>query len=259
MIKSNKINNIERELLKYDLSPKEAKVYIAALELGSGSVQGIAGKAQIERTNAYDSIKSLVEKRLMSITTEGKKNLYVAEPPESLGRIIDEKRTELKDLIPELRSIHRTSEIKPTIRFYPGVEGWKTVYADTLSCREKEMSGIFSVKDFLEIAGQDFLDRMVQGRVKKGINLKVVRSLEKEVSGLYQGSKEELRDMRFAPQGMIFPISTFVYDNKVIYLSSKKETFGLIIESNDIAQAHKNYFEALWRISNKNLTLRFEN
>lgn len=249
MNKGNKINNLETKLLDFELTPKQAKVYLASLELGSASVQAIAEKAQIERTNTYDSIKDLIDKRLMSLTTEGKKHLFVAESPEVLERIIEEKKAELRQLIPELRSIHRTSEVKPRIRFYPGIEGWKTVYADTLNCHEKEMSGIFSTKDFLEIAGREFLDRMVAGRVKKGVYLKVIRSGEREVTGLYQPSKEELREVRFTPEGMVFPISTFVYDNKVIYLSSKKETFGLIIESQDIAQAHRNYFKALWQIS----------
>lgn len=249
MKEANKIDNLERKLLDYGLTQKQARVYIAALELGTASVQAIAEKAQIERTNTYDSIKALVEKRLMSITTSGKKHLFVAESPESLERILDDKKAELKRLLPELRSIYNVSEVKPRIRFYPGAEGFKTVYADTLTCHSKEMWGIFAMKDFIEIAGRDFLERMVAGRVKRGINLKVIRSKEREVPGLHEASKEELRELKFAPKGMIFPISTFVYDNKVIYLSSKKETFGMIIESNDIAQAHKNYFEALWQVS----------
>ncbi len=249
MKKYNKTDNLERKLLDYGLTEKQAKVYLAALELGQASVQAIAEKARIERTNTYDSIESLVEKRLMSITTSGKKHLFIAESPDILGRILDDKKAELKQLLPELQSIFNVSEVKPRIRFYPGVEGFKTVYADTLTCQEKNMAGIFAMKDFLEIAGRDFLERMVEGRVKRGINLKVIRSQEREVAGLHETSKQEMRDLRYSPLGLVFPISTFVYDNKVIYLSSKKETFGLIIESKDIAQAHKNYFEALWQIS----------
>ena len=251
MNKYNKIDNLERRLLEYGLTQKQAKVYIAALELGPASVQAIAEKARIERTNTYDSVKSLVKKRLMSISSAGKKHLYIAEPPEILRRVLDEKEADLRQLLPELRSIYNASDTKPRIRFYPGVEGFKTVYANLLTCHEKEISGIFAMKDFLEIAGREFLERMVEGRVRRGIHLKVIRSQEQEIKGLHEASEEELRELRYSPEGMIFPISTFVYDNKVIYLSSKKETFGLIVESSDIAQAHKNYFEALWQISSE--------
>lgn len=249
MNNSNKINKLEHKLVDFGLTQKQAKVYLASLELGLASVQDIAQKANIERTNTYDSIKSLIEKKMMSITTVGKKQQYSAESPVVLERILDERKLELEELLPELQSINNLSQSKPRIRYYPGVEGFKAVYADTLTCQDKAMFGIFAMKDFLDVAGREFLDRMVEGRVKRGISLKVIRSREREVAGIYPGGKYELRELRFAPTGMVFPITTFVYDNKVIYLSSKKETFGLIIESNDIASAHKNYFNALWQIS----------
>jgi sugar-specific transcriptional regulator TrmB len=249
MKKSDIKNNLEIKLLDYGLTPKEAHVYVAALELGTATVQEIATKAGTERTNAYDVVNSLIKKRLMSITTLGKRNQYVAESPEALEQIIEQKRFELKDFIPELRSIHNVAETTPRVRFYPGIEGFKAVYEDILTCREKKMLGIFAMEDFLAVAGQEFLDQMVEARVRKGINLRVIRSREQEVEDIYLSSELQLRDLRYAPEGMVFPITSFVYDNKVIYLSSKKETFGLIIESKDIAEAHKNYFLGLWQIS----------
>jgi hypothetical protein len=90
---------------------------------------------------------------------------------------------------------------------------------------------------------------MVARRVKAGISLRVIRSRERDAPNVYPSTPRDLREMRFAPAGMVFPITTYVYDNKVLVLSSKKETFGLLIESADIAQAHRNYFEALWQIS----------
>jgi hypothetical protein len=66
---------------------------------------------------------------------------------------------------------------------------------------------------------------------------------------VYPSNLSELREVRFAPAGMDFPITTYLYDNKVMILSSKRELFGLIIESQDIAAAHRHYFDALWQIS----------
>lgn len=246
----NKYDKVEKMLLEFGLTQKQAKVYLAGLECGASSVQTIANQAGIERTNTYDSIQHLIQLRLMSVTTNGKRHLFVAEAPEALERILEAKRANLKDMLPELRSIYNISEIKPRIRYFPGVEGFKAVYEDILTCREKKMLGIFAMRDFLEVAGKDFLNNMVEARVRRGIDLKVIRSHEREVKDLYLESKYEKRELRFAPEGMVFGITTFVYDDKVIYLSSKKETFGMIIESPDIAGAHRNYFEALWQMSN---------
>ena len=40
---------LDKELQKIGLSEKEAKVYLAALELGQASVQNIARKAEVNR------------------------------------------------------------------------------------------------------------------------------------------------------------------------------------------------------------------
>ena len=183
----------------------------------------------------------------MSATSEGKKRLFVAEPPSVLKRLLEEKRSHLTYILPELESLYNVSENKPRIRYYPGVEGYRSVYEDTLTCKSKLLFGIYSVKDITDVLGVQYVDEMVERRLRAGITLRILRSREKEM-GIYPSRTSELREVKMAPDGMIFPIITFVYDNKVIYLSSKKETFGLIIESSDIAQAHKNYFDALWLV-----------
>lgn len=249
MNRKYKYDELEKSLLDYGLTSKQSRVYLASLQLGTSNIQAIAAKAGVERTNTYDAIKGLIDRRLISITTKGKKRLFVAEPPESLKTIIKEKEKKLKSLLPELRLLHNVSEFKPKIRFYPGVEGYKSVYEDTLGAKNKLLFGIYSSQDIIDVLGIEFIRHIIQERVKNGIILRVIRPRETEVPGLWPATKEELREVRLAPEGMTFPIVTFVYDNKVIYLSSKKETFGLIIESHDIAQAHQNYFKALWQIS----------
>lgn len=244
------IHSLEDSLTEYGLTPKQARVYIASLQLGVASVQAIAAAAKTERTNAYDAIEALISKGLMSASSVGKKRLYAAEAPAILKRLLEEKQSQLTSLLPELDSLYNVSENKPRIRYYPGLEGYKTVYDDTLTCRAKLLYGIYSVKDITDVLGVDYVNEIVERRVRAGITLRIVRSHEKEM-GIYPSNLAELREVKLAPEGMIFPIVTFVYDNKVIYLSSKKETFGLIMESADLAQAHKNYFDGLWQISSK--------
>jgi sugar-specific transcriptional regulator TrmB len=79
-----------------DLSEKEAKVYIASLELGLSTIQEIAGKSQISRSTTYEVIESLMEKGLMSALTKGKKKYFSAESPEKLMSLIDIKEGELE-------------------------------------------------------------------------------------------------------------------------------------------------------------------
>lgn len=249
MEESYNIATLGKFLEDFGFSAKQARIYLASLHLGPSSIQTIAKEAKLQRTNAYDAVETLVAKGLMSISTKGKKRFFMAEPPEVLKKILDAKRETLENVLPQLALFHASSEHKPKIRYYPGIDGYKQAYEDTLTAKEKKLFGIFSVQDMWDVIGREVADHMVERRIKRGISLQVIRSKEKDVGYVYPTSKKELREMRHAPPGMVFPITTYVYDNKVVILSSKKELFGLVIESEDIAQAHRLYFEALWQIS----------
>lgn len=233
----------------YGLTPKQTRLYIAGLKIGPAPLQKIADEAKLGRTNAYDAIHALISKGLVSLSSVGKRKIFVTQPPKALHTLLREQETELNELIPQLEAFNAQTEFKPKIMFYPGIEGYKKVYEDSLTSKEKKLFGIFSVQDIWEVLGREYADDMVARRAKKGIALRVIRSKIREHDSPYPSRLADLRELRFAPAGMDFPVTTYVYDNKVIILSSKREMFGLIIESDDIAQAHRHYFEALWQIS----------
>ena len=57
---------LEFKLKELGLAEKEAKVFLASLELGSSAVQEIAKKAEINRATTYVIIEKLMKKGLMS-------------------------------------------------------------------------------------------------------------------------------------------------------------------------------------------------
>lgn len=250
MVNNYKVGDFEESLKKYGLTRKQAKLYVAALKTGPAPLQKIAMAAKLGRTNAYDGIHSLVAKGLVGITSEVRCDIFTAEPPKMLKKLLRDQELELDELIPQLEVFNGQTEFKPKILFYPGIEGYKTAYEDSLTSPDKKLFGIFSTRSTWEVLGREYVDRIIEKRVKKGIHLRVVRPRSGEViPNTYPTSEGNLRNLRFAPDGMDFATTTYVYGNKVMILSSKKETFGLIIESADIANAHRHYFEAIWQIS----------
>ncbi|HJJ50727.1 MAG TPA: hypothetical protein O0X01_04300, partial [Methanocorpusculum sp.] len=71
----------DRLLEKLNLSPQEAKLYLAALELSPATATILAEKAGIERTASYPHLKNLVKMGLLSVRPEKNKKLYIAENP----------------------------------------------------------------------------------------------------------------------------------------------------------------------------------
>ena len=52
----------EEVLLELGFNRNEAKVYLALLELGSGTAGDISKISEVHRTNVYDTLKSLLKK-----------------------------------------------------------------------------------------------------------------------------------------------------------------------------------------------------
>lgn len=123
---------IELELRKLGLSEKEAKIYLAGLELGPDSAQSIAQKAGLLRPTAYEIIKKLENKGLFKETKEKKKRYFTAQSPETILGIlrtqrkeIDEKEREFIRIISALES--RCAGNKSEVKIYKDKEGLKAL------------------------------------------------------------------------------------------------------------------------------------
>lgn len=241
--------DIQAIFTELGLPKNKGVVYLAALEIGSGSVYHLAAKARLPRTTVHEILQQLASLGLVSFVVKGRTRIYTAEPPNKLKRILQEKEHLLESALPELNSHFHVSGRRPSVRMYEGVEGVKTVFEDTLTARNKILCGILSMADLYAIPGKKFMDAYIARRVKLGIKLRVIRSAIKEVEKTWSASHAELRDVRYAPQGMIFPTTMYLYDKKLVVIGTQKENFGMIIESEDLYTTQKNLFDVLWDVS----------
>ncbi len=244
---------LEQDLKQLGLEEKEAKVYLAALELGAATIQNLSKKSGIKRSTVYEMLKSLKAMGLISESTEGKKRLIVAKNPENLKRNIKSKEQLLNEILPELKSLNNTASSKPRIMFYDNKEGIREIYRDTLLAKNKTTLWISPIQSMLETIGEDFLNKYVEERTKRGIWVKSVYVTSQQVPDYKylkpETFKKTLREIRFTPKNISLANTMCIYDNKVAIMSSKKESFGFVIESEDYANMMKIYHNLLWEIS----------
>jgi sugar-specific transcriptional regulator TrmB len=240
--------SIDQVLAQIGLQETEAKFYLAALELGEAPVRDIAAKAGISRTNAYDVFARLLEQKLVTqVGGAGNKIMLVAaEPPVQLTELLDARRRRLDMLLPELMSLHNRSSGKPRVRFHQGLEGIQLVLDDTLSARDKNLLGILSMRDLYEVPGRAWMDDLVRRRIEAGVFLRVIRSPIKDIANVWPQSATDLRDVRFASPDFVFTMTSYIYDNKVAIISSRRENFAMTIESEEFAMMQRNLFEVFW-------------
>ncbi len=227
----------------------KTKVYLASLQVGSGSVQDIAKMANLPRTTVYEIVMQLVAEGLVSTSTKGGRHVYIAESPERITAILQERKNMFGFIMPELLSLFNKGGSKPRVRYFEGVEGIKRVLADSLSVKSGLLQAVFSVEDLFQTVGKSFTTDYTNRRVEAGIRLQVIRFHSKDIAELWPSSVKERRELRYAPENLAFPMTVYLYDNKVSFSSAKKESFGMIVESADFHNTIKSMFNALWSIS----------
>lgn len=241
--------DFEQQLATLGIDGKLYQAYLAALELGEAPVQQVAKKAGLGRTTAYDLLDKLEKDGLISMVERDGKRHVLAEDPVVIMQRLELKRQVMGDLLPQLRSIYNRAKSKPNIRFYEGDEGIRTVLWDTLTCRSKQLRGMLSMNDLLETPGQTTYEEYIAERVQRGIHLRVLRSAIKDVESIWPQSETELRALRYAPPMVLVSMTTYIYDDKVAFISSKKENYGMIFQSEELARLHESLFEGIWSIS----------
>ncbi|EKD58879.1 MAG: transcriptional regulator, TrmB [uncultured bacterium] len=244
------MERLKNELQNIGLNDKEARIYLACLELGPTNIQNIASKADIKRSTVYEILESLKGKGLMHTTTKGKRKQYLAAEPENLLATIKEKEKALKEILPQLKSINNVGFAKPKITFYEGKEGLREIYMEALKSSTNNADWISPMKSVLETVGTEWMEHYVELKVKKNYWIRSIHVSDLVIDSYkYQDSttfKKTLRDVRFSPKDMNIPNAIGIYDNKVAILSSRKEGFGFIIESDDYAQSMKELYKLLW-------------
>jgi len=251
--------NIKKELENIGLSEKEAAVYMASLELGQSAVQKIAEQAGIKRATTYVIIESLMNKGLVSSIEKGKKTFFVAEDPENIKRLIQKQKSEIsereeivKDLIPELDLLFKTTGERPVVRFFEGIEGIKTIREDFKKGGIKETFGILSL-DMLFKMFPKHEEEITKHRVGQKVKSRVIYTHSKgRVSGATDPQK--LRESRFVPNELFnFEGDMSIYGDKVAITSFNKEKkpISILIEDKTISEFMRKIFELAWEGAEK--------
>ena len=251
---STELKNI---LLEICLSDKEADVYLATLKLGRGVASKIARTAHIQRTTVYEILDSLFDKGLVTLSGREPKQEYVAESPDRLAEYIkgelERKQKDLKQaekiLIPQLKSIHNVKN-RPKIMFYEGEEGLKRVYEDTLTSTEP-IRAYASVEN-MHAGLPGYFPGYYKNRASQGISIRAIVPDSEIGRERKSFDKKEMRETALVPADMFnFIPEINIYNNKVM-IASWREKLGIMIESDEIANAMKKIYELAW-IGAKNL------
>lgn len=237
----NQFDILPFELRKLGLTEREAKIYLASLELIQATAYEIAKKVNTSRPTVYRVLKGLEKKKLVSQNKKGKKTYFTASSPEELLGMLKMKRREAEEQEREFLRI---------------ISILQTKYSAKNKCKIKVHKGPKSHKGLLEI-----LSTTPSKEIKviffgsKAVNLKseytkINNRLRKiKVKELYFGDIISKNSSKYIQQKTLGAtpspdsIMTIVITDKVIVL---RKNMGLYIENENIKDVFDIMFSTMW-------------
>ena len=238
--------NISTSLISsLGLTVPEARVYLAALELGEASLQELARKSKVKRTTLYHFLDGLLTRQFLLELRRGKRKVYSAVAPDHLLEVAKTRMWELEQTMPLLKAVYNRSTNKPRVTFHEGIEGIKEIYSDMLTTA-MPIVGWSDYKHMWATLGKEYCAYFPRERAKRGIPFHSIVSDSPESRKIAAGDGDVLRQTKFLRAGDL-KTEINIFDKKILLASFRSNpAFAVLIEDADIAETLRITWKELW-------------
>lgn len=240
----------EEILIQNGFTKKEAKVYLAILEIGEATMSMISRKAKLERPTVYDIVKDLQQKGLAFITVKKGLKYASALSPKVLLDRIKISMNKAESILPDLLDMAYKSPLKPRIKFYEGMDGLKEILREYAHAEEE----VYVFTDFElmpENLRQFIWDEIVPERIKRKSFARLLapdNKVNRLEQSRYSSRYGQQKIINF-PKNQTISFEIVLFENKTGFLCFRKnEEFGLLIDSADINNTLKSIFLYIWNL-----------
>jgi sugar-specific transcriptional regulator TrmB len=237
-------------LKKAGLRNRQAKVYLALLLLGNGTVSQIAAKTDYKRPIIYVILEELISKGYVIKLKSRKINTYNASKPTEILNDLKNTTKDFSEMMPYFLSFIKKGEKQPKIEFITKKERIWRIYENVIY--DKNHYVITSYLNLEYCFNKSLIDwiELNKNKVKKLNSKQLISNNPKdiEVGQAFQKYNQQIRilkDIKSIDFDIIFS------QDKMIITSIKKEFFAVSLESKQLVETFKLLFEIIWKSSLK--------
>ncbi len=239
-------HNLLAVLEDLGLSRRQAKIYLACFNHGPISVTKLASVTKEKKSTVFDTVKFLTEKKFFTTTLKGKRKLYIAEDPDTIKYSFQEKLAQFENLIPILHSNKAIATAESFVKYYKERDGLRQIFEEMLAYKTHAYIG--SLAHVRDVLGSRYYLNWVKRRINRGIYVKALRVKSGEIKNeILQNEEDGLREIRYLPNDLMLGSALMLYEHKIAFISTTKETFGFVVESVEYANTISNIFDLLWK------------
>lgn len=246
------------DLLKeIGLGKIEVDVYLDLLKAKASTATEIAKRIKYHRPNVYDAIRRLEQKGFVNERLEGERRIFEANPPSVIFSYLQQKKSEIQDVLPYLESITSQKNETETVSVSYGItkvrESLYNIYGI-----EHEVIIWGSPTNIEEILGKAFIDEITKERIKKKIPAKIlyngkIQNMKDDLKhGLVQNIKNDLKpllkEIRYV-DGDDKTATIIISGDRVFILVYLERVMIIEMKGEVIANWFRNQFNLVWKMA----------
>jgi len=235
-------------LSQYGLSINEAKSYEFLLKKIEATAYEVAQKVKVPRTTIYKALESLKDKGFVVSFKKNGKLHFTPENPNQFYKKLKRKQEIIDSIMPEMRALIESPDIKPVIKLYEGKEGLKKVWDDILETAKREkIKRLYAISHptIYELLPKYFPE-WVKKRVALGISVQIILP---DIESARSLDNKELRIQKYLPKKHPYQSTVDIYGDKIAFFSlKKKEVNSIILESPTLAEMFRSFFLTMWEL-----------
>jgi HTH-type transcriptional regulator, sugar sensing transcriptional regulator len=246
------MNNIIEQLKFLGLNEKQAKIYLALVELGQGTGYQIAEVSKVKRPTVYVILDELRKKGLILKIPHAKKQLFIAKFPDELFADFEGKFRSAKRILPELLAKQNKEGRKVKILYYEGKDG----VHESLDYKIDQLGNSEVLGFYAKKKGEDSpIPKAYFDYNKKLFDLGV------KVRGLapLHGSLDDFRKLDKRYGWNILPLDTKEFSSDVslevadsfVRIILHKDKQSVVVDSPDFSKTMREIFEMIWESKRK--------
>ena len=240
---------LEKTLQNIGLSEKQAKIYLALLELGQATVQSLARRAKINRPTAYVILEEMLKEKLVFSAPAEKKVYYRAAAPESLADWMKAKKRELTDKTQELRLAVKDIKARyepgarATVRYFEGREGLLAMTNEIYYIAKSKKARMFYPLDLIkEVFREEELKKFKDIRLQRQLPSRALYTSVKEIKKNTPDGERILVDAEKYKTACDISF----HSDYIRIASLQNKLAGILIQNTAMAQAMIFLFELAW-------------
>jgi len=253
--------NIDYIFQQLGYGKREASVYCACIKLGKATATDLQKKTKFSRSTIYYSLELLMNNNIVSIINDDKKKYYIAEDPENIKNLLEDKKNaiilsleKLKMKMPELKNVLSERKEEALVKYYAGIKAIANLHVNMYRKHQNQCALLFSSKqDENSKHFKKVFRNALEERIKNNIHIKGISPVTNTKFQMRGSDQVQLRESRFLPEEHFsFKSDLMIFEDAVLcqtYVDS--QPIAAVLCDQNMVATMKMIFELAWEAAEK--------